>query len=57
MSSACASGFGGRAVSEVSMGCMFLQGVLAATTLVGGRAGVEGARARARLKSGFSYAQ
>ena len=35
-------GFGGRAGPEVSGDCVFSQGVLAATVVVGGRAGVEG---------------
>lgn len=40
-------GFDGRAGPEVSGDCIFSQGVLAATTVVGGRAGVGGATARA----------
>lgn len=47
------SGFGGRAGPEMSMGCIFPWGVLAATTLVGGRAGVRGTRTKARCKSGL----
>ena len=43
-----------RTGSEVNTGCVFPRGVLAATTLVGGGAGVGGARARARCKPGFS---
>ena len=42
------SGFGGRSGSEVSMGQVLLWDVLAAITLVGGRA-----RARARCEPGF----
>lgn len=37
------SSFGGRAGSEVSMGPIFRQGVLATTILIGCGAGVEGA--------------
>ena len=44
------SGFGGRTGSEMSMGCVFTWGVLAATTLMGGRAGDGGARAGARCE-------
>ena len=47
------SGFGGRARSEVSIGCAFPQGVLAAIMLVGGGAGYGGARARARCELGL----
>ena len=36
------SGFGGRAGSELSVGHIFPQGVLAAITLVRGRAGDRG---------------
>ena len=46
-------GFGGRAGPEVSGDCIFSQGVLAATTVVGGRAGVEGETARARCQPGL----
>lgn len=42
------SAFGRRAGSEVSMGCFFLQGVLALTALVGSRARVGGTRTRTR---------
>ena len=44
------SGFGGKARSDVSMGCIFSQGLLAAATLVGVRAGIRGTTARARFK-------
>ena len=47
------SGFGGRSEYELSMGHVSLQGVLAAAALVGGRAGVAGARARVRCKQGL----
>ena len=46
------SGFGWRAGPEMSTGYIFLWGVLAATTLMGGRAGVGGARARSRCNLG-----
>lgn len=42
------NGFGGRTGSEVSMDRVFTWGVMAATALVGCRAGVGGVRARAR---------
>ena len=40
------SSFAGRAGSEVSIVCVFPWGELAASVLVGGRAGVGGARGR-----------
>ena len=51
--SVCVPWLDGRAGSEVNTGCIFPQSVLAATTLMGGRAGVGRARARARYKPGF----
>jgi len=42
------SGFGGKAGSEVSAGCVFPGGVLAAAALVGGRAEVGEDRSRSR---------
>ena len=45
--------FGGRAGSEVYTGCVFPQGVLAATILVEGRVGIGEASARARCNSGL----
>ena len=47
------SGFGGRAGSAVSTSHVFPQGVLAAITLVGSRAGDAEARAGAKCKSGL----
>ena len=47
------SGLGGRAGSDISIGHVFSQCVLAAITLVGGRGRVGGARARARCKLGL----
>lgn len=47
------SGFDGRPGPEVGMGLVFPGSVLAATALVGGRAGPEGTRVRARCKPGF----
>ena len=41
-------GFGRRVGSEMNTGHVFLEGVLTATALVRGRAGVERARDRAR---------
>ena len=49
----CSGRLGRRARTEVSTRCVFLQGVLAVTALVGGRDGVRGARARARCNLGF----
>ena len=47
------SGFGGRAGPEVNGDCVYSQGVLAATIVVGGRAGVGGVTARARCQPGL----
>ena len=47
------SNFVDGAGPEVSTGCIFSWGVLAVTTLVGGRAGVRGFRTKARCKSGL----
>ena len=47
------SGFGGKAGSEVSAGCVFPGGVLAAAALVGGRAEDGVTRARAMCEPGF----
>ena len=47
-------GFGGRAGPEVSGDCVFSQGVLAATVVVGGRAGVEGRQPEPGASQGFS---
>ena len=47
------SGFGGRAGSDMSMSHIFPHGVLAGITLVGGGAGDEGARSRARCELGL----
>ena len=47
------SGFDGRLGPEVGMGLVFPGSVLAATALVGGRAGPEGTRVRARCKPSF----
>ena len=48
--------FGGRAESVVSMGCVFHQGVLAATAFLGGRAGIGYAETELGANQGFSYA-
>ena len=45
--------FDGRAGPEESGDCIFSQGVLATTTVVGGKAGVRGTTARARCKPGL----
>ena len=49
----CPVAFAVRAGCEVSIGPIFPLGVLAATTLVGGKAGDGGARARARCELGL----
>lgn len=49
------SGFGGRTESEVTLGHMFPQGVLAVMTLVRGGAGDEGAKPEPGVNHGFSY--
>ena len=46
-------GFDGTARSGMSMCYIFSQGVLGATTLAWGKAGVGGVRARARCKVGL----
>ena len=46
-------GFGGRAGLELSGDCVVSQGVLAATAVMGGRAGVRGATARPRCQPGL----
>ena len=51
------NGFGGRTGSEVSMYCIFPWGVMAATALVGCRAGVGGTRARAMCEQGLPSSQ
>ena len=51
------NGFGGRTGSEVSMDPVFTWGVIAATALVGCRAGVRGTRARARCEQGLPCSQ
>ena len=48
--------FGGIAGSEVSVGHVFSWGVLAATTVVGGRAKDEGAIAKPGVSWAFSWA-
>lgn len=45
--------FCGRVESVVSIGCVFHQGVLAATAFLGGRAGVGYAGTRTRCKPGL----
>ena len=53
----CAQWFVGRDGSEVNVGHVFPQGVLAVITLLGGGAGDGGARSRARCEQSFSCAQ
>lgn len=50
-------GFDGRAGSETTMGHVFIWGVMAAVTFVGGGGRDEGARAKAKENLDFSYAQ
>lgn len=47
------SGFGGRAGSQLSVGCIIPLGVLASITLVKGRVGNGGAKARAKCELGL----
>ena len=44
-------------MSKVSMSCIFFQNVLAAAALVGGRAGVKGARVESGVSRSVSQAQ
>ena len=53
ISSHVASGFSGRAGSEMNIEYIFPTGVLVATALVEGRTGLEGATARDRCNPGL----